>query len=485
VQPAFYNTLGRRREPLETLEPGKVRVYTCGPTVYDHAHIGNLRTFVFEDVLRRSLRFLGYDVFQVMNITDVDDKTIARAGELGVSLADYTEPFTESFFEDLATLHVERAEVYPRATEHVPEMIALVEQLVEKGYAYESEGSIFFRIAQDRDYGRLSGFDLDQVRQGERVADDEYSKEDPRDFVLWKGVKPGEPHWDSPWGPGRPGWHLECSAMSMKYLGESFDIHCGGVDNIFPHHENEIAQSESATDKPFARHWLHSEHLIVEGEKMSKSLGNFYTLKELLAAPDKPAKPRAIRYLLLSVHYRKKLNFTLGGLDDAEAALRRVDQMRFALESAQERSSSEATSVAAVAQRLETDFAAALADDLNVSKALATVFDFVRAVNKAIEGDSLVEGDKAIVLAALAKVDKVLGVLDPSDWPALVPDATGAAGEAGRLTDADIEALILERKAARAAKDFARSDQIRDQLAAQGIVLEDTAQGTRWKRDGN
>ncbi|MFQ5527905.1 MAG: cysteine--tRNA ligase, partial [Thermoanaerobaculia bacterium] len=312
--PSFYNTLGRGSEPLDPVDPGKVRIYTCGPTVYGHAHIGNLRTFLFEDILRRSLRYLGFDVVQVMNLTDIDDKTILGAAEQGVTLDEYTQPFIDSFFEDLETLHIEPAEQYPKATEHIPEMIALVEKLVEEGYGYESDGSIFFRIASDEDYGRLSGFDLDQVRQGERVASDEYDKEDARDFVLWKGAKPGEPSWDSPWGPGRPGWHLECSAMSMKYLGETFDIHCGGVDNIFPHHENEIAQSESATGKPFARHWLHSEHLIVDGEKMSKSLGNFYTLKELL---ERGAKPRAIRYLFLSVHYRKKLNFTFEGLDDA------------------------------------------------------------------------------------------------------------------------------------------------------------------------
>ncbi|MCH7666805.1 MAG: cysteine--tRNA ligase [Acidobacteria bacterium] len=509
--PSFHNTLGRRQEPLETLQPGKVKLYTCGPTVYDHAHIGNLRTFVFEDILRRSLRYLGYEVYQVMNITDVDDKTIARAREQQLSLADYTRPFTESFFEDLRTLHIEPAEQYPRATEHVPEMIALVERLVEKGYAYESEGSIFFRIAQDEDYGRLSGFDLDQVRQGDRVVDDEYSKEDPRDFVLWKGAKPGEPHWDSPWGPGRPGWHLECSAMSMKYLGETFDIHCGGVDNIFPHHENEIAQSESATGKPFARHFLHAEHLIVDGEKMSKSRGNFYTLKDLLEHPTKPAEPRALRYALLSVHYRKKLNFTLAGLDDAEAALRRVDQMRFALEHATEK---EAVAVdlrvdrgggalRPAVERLENDFAAALADDLNVSKALATVFDFVRTVNKVIESGSLENGDKARVLAALASVDDVLGVLDPADWPVNRPPTGPPNGSVdgppkapadrpvdaeaetrdNQLSDDDIEALIQARTDARADKNFARADEIRDQLTEQGIVLEDTPQGTRWKRN--
>lgn len=494
--PSFYNTLGRRLEALETVRPGEVGLYTCGPTVYNHAHIGNLRTFVFEDILRRSLRYLGYEVRQVMNITDIDDKTIERAREQGLSLEEYTRPFIESFFEDLETLHVEPAERYPKATEHVAEMIALVEKLVEKGYAYESEGSIFFRIAEDDDYGRLSGFDLEQVRQGERVAEDEYSKEDPRDFVLWKAAKPDEPHWDSPWGSGRPGWHLECSAMSMKYLGETFDIHCGGVDNIFPHHENEIAQSESATGKLFARHWLHSEHLIVDGEKMSKSLGNFYTLKELVAHPAKPAEPRALRYMLLSVHYRKKLNFTLGGLDDAAAALRRVDQMRFALAHATERvaprqdsGEGEAKAIGGEVDRLRAGFAAALADDLNVSKALASVFDFVRAVNRALEGRGLARGDKTRVLEALAKVDTVLGVLDPSEWAQSVTAATISSAAAphpptvtaGR-SDSEIEDLVEERNRARAAKDFARSDEIRDQLTEQGIVLEDTPQGTRWKR---
>src|SRR5581483_7828793 len=275
----FFNTLGRRLEPLVTVEPGQVRIYTCGPTVYNHVHIGNLRTFLFEDLLRRSLEYLGWRVTQVMNLTDVDDKTIRGAQEKGVALDDYTAPYIESFFGDLDALHVERAEQYPRATRHVPEMIALTERLMRAGVAYENEGSVWFRIAADPGYGKLSGIDLEQVQRGERVASDEYGKEDVRDFVLWKGAKPGEPQWDSPWGPGRPGWHIECSAMSMKYLGETFDIHCGGVDNMFPHHENEIAQSECATGHPFATMWLHSEHLIVEGQKMAKSLGNFFTLK--------------------------------------------------------------------------------------------------------------------------------------------------------------------------------------------------------------
>ena len=469
--PQFFNTLGRALVPFEPLEEGHVRLYTCGPTVYGHAHIGNLRAFVFEDVLRRALRFLGYRVTQVMNLTDVDDKTIEKAGAQGVSLAEYTRPFIESFFADLETLHVERAEHYPRATEHVPAMVELVGRLMEKGYAYEADGSVFFRIAADEDYGRLSGFDLEAGRQGERVASDEYGKEDGRDFVLWKGAKPGEPAWDSPWGPGRPGWHLECSAMSIEYLGETFDMHTGGVDNIFPHHENEIAQSESATGKPFARYWLHTEHLIVDGEKMSKSLGNFYTLKDLLA---RGVAPRAMRYLLLATHYRKKLNFTFEGLDDAAHALARVDQMRFRLEHARERDAGD-PALPALCDRALEDFTAALADDLNAAGALGPLFTFVKAVNVAIEEGRLARGDKARVRAALARMDEVLAVLDPALWESGADEAAGPADE-------EIAALVAERQSARAARDFDRADRVRDRLAALGVVVEDTPDGPRWKR---
>ena len=466
----LYNTEGRRLETFEPAEDGRVRLYTCGPTVYNHVHIGNLRTFVFEDVLRRSLRYLGYEVLQVMNLTDVDDKTIRGANEAGVSLEEYTAPYIDSFFEDLDALHVERCEEYPRATRHIEEMIELTRRLVESGHAYEQDGSVFFRIASDEDYGRLSGVDVENVQRGARVASDEYEKEDVRDFVLWKAAKPGEPAWDSPWGPGRPGWHIECSAMSMRYLGESFDIHCGGVDNIFPHHENEIAQSESATGKPFVGTWLHSEHLIVEGQKMSKSLGNFFTLKDLL---EKGQDPRAIRYLLVSVHYRQKLNFTFAALEAAGSALRRLDEHRFRLESARETGEPRQAAIEA-AERLEEDFASALADDLNLSAALAALFGFVKDTNILLEESGLGEGDRERLLAALDRVDGVLGVLDPETW------RTAVEGEGP--TDEEIEALISERRAARESRDFARADEIRDRLADQGIVLEDTADGTRWKR---
>jgi cysteinyl-tRNA synthetase len=469
-QPVFFNTLGRRLEPLDPLVPGQVRIYTCGPTVYDRAHIGNLRTFLFEDLLNRSLRFLGYEVTQVMNLTDVDDRTIQRSQDTGKSLDEITAPVTEAFFADLDALAIERADHYPKATEHIAEMIALIERLIAAGYAYESDGSIFFRISEDEDYGRLSGHDLGQVRQGERVVSDNYDKEDVRDFVLWKAAKPGEPSWDSPWGAGRPGWHIECSAMSMKYLGESFDIHCGGVDNIFPHHENEIAQSESATGKPFVRTWIHAEHLIVDGQKMSKSLGNFYTLDDLIA---QGSDPRAIRYLMLSVHYRDKLNFTLEALDAAKGALKRLDEMRFRLAHATEASLGGSRLVATTDQMLEA-FETALGNDLNVSEALAALFGLVREVNTAIDNDALVNGDREHVLKALARLDEVLGVLDPEAWRT-------EAGSEG-LSDEDIDALVAEREQARADREWGRADEIRDQLQTAGIVLEDARDGTRWKR---
>jgi cysteinyl-tRNA synthetase len=467
LAPTFYNTLGRRLQVVAPLVPGELRIYTCGPTVYNRVHIGNLRTFLFEDVLVRALRFLGYGVTQVMNLTDVDDKTIRDAAAQGKSLDDFTAPHIASFFADLATLHVEPAAAYPRATHHIAEMIAIVERLLAKGFAYESDGSVWFRIAADDDYGKLSGIGLEQMRRGERVAADEYEKEDVRDFVLWKGAKPGEPAWDSPWGPGRPGWHIECSAMSAKYFGETFDIHCGGVDNIFPHHENEIAQSESANERPFVKLWLHAEHLIVDGEKMSKSLGNQFTLSDLLG---RGAEPRALRYLLLSVHYRQKLNFTFDSLAGAANALRRVDEMRFRLAHAAENGAARPL-VADAAGRLHDDFAAALADDLNVSSALAAVYGFVREVNVAIEKGEIGEGDRARVLAGLADVDRVLGVLDAAAW---------TSAEAG--DDAAVEELVQARLAARQRRDFAAADRLRDQLGELGIVLEDTPQGTRWKR---
>ncbi len=473
----LFNSLGRRLETFRPLEPGKIRLYACGPTVYNHVHIGNLRTFLFEDFLRRSLRFLGFEVTMVMNLTDVDDKTIRGAREHGATLDDFTAEYIDSFFSDLDTLGAERVEAYPRATRHIAEMIELVESLLARGFAYQSDdGSIFFRITEDGDYGRLSGIDLSQVRQGSRVASDEYEKEDVRDFVLWKAAKDDEPEWaswDSPWGKGRPGWHIECSAMSMKYLGESFDIHCGGVDNMFPHHENEIAQSESATGKTFVSTWLHSEHLIVDGHKMSKSLGNQFTLPDLL---QRGADPRALRYLFIASHYRQKLNFTFESLQAAGAALRRLDEMAFRLASAKESGEPQAKVATACEQLLES-FAAALADDLNASAAFAALFNFVKEINKAIEV-GLGDDDRQRIQDALRRVDAVLGVIDPEPWKG----RTGAVATDDGLSDEAIEDLLEQRREARGGRDFAAADRIRDTLVEAGIVLEDTPEGTRWRR---
>jgi cysteinyl-tRNA synthetase len=464
----LFNTLGRQVSDFSPIEPGHVRLYTCGPTVYNVVHIGNLRTFVFEDVLRRRFLARGDRVTQVMNLTDVDDKTIQGAREAGLSLGDFTAKYADAFFQDIARLNVDPAERYPKATDHVPEMIELIRRLAERGHTYEAEGSVYFRIATFPGYGKLSGIDLDQMRRSERVVDDEYEKEDVKDFALWKAAKPGEPSWPSPWGEGRPGWHIECSAMSTKYLGEHFDIHTGAVDNIFPHHENEIAQSEGATGEPFVDVWLHAEHLIVDGEKMAKSKGNFYTLDDVLARRDDPA---AVRYLFLSVPYRKKLNFTWEGLAGAAAAL---DRIRSAAVRLDEVAASAATKPGAFpaaerAARFREEFDSGLDDDLNTAAALAAVFNFLRVVNGAIDDGSLDSAGARTAREALTGADSVLGVLPGG------PDALSA----------EVEDRIAARNAARERRDFAESDRIRDELAKKGIVLEDTPGGTRWKRSSS
>ena len=461
----LFNTLGRRMTDLTPLDAGHVRMYTCGPTVYNVAHIGNLRTFLFEDVLRRHLKASGLAVTQIMNITDIDDKTIKGAASEGVSLADFTARFTDLFFRDLARLNVEPAERYPKATEHVPEMVALIERLKTRGHTYESEGSVWFKISTFPNYGQLSQIDLSQTRRGERVAEDEYEKEDVRDFALWKSAKPGEPSWPSPWGPGRPGWHIECSAMSMKYLGEHFDIHTGAVDNIFPHHENEIAQSEGATGHPFVNLWLHAEHLIVDGEKMAKSKGNFYTLDDVLARRNDPP---AVRFLLLSVPYRKKLNFTWEGLDGAASA---VDRIRSAAARFDEIAAAGVTKpgryqASERVARLRQDLAVAMDDDLNTAQAQGALFPFLRDVHAAIDAGSLDSEGARAAADALRQADRVFGVL-PAKAEAL---------------SAEIEGRIAARNAARGRRDFAEADRIRKDLAAEGILLEDGPSGTRWKR---
>ena len=453
----IFNTMTRSLEALVPLDGKHVRMYTCGPTVYNAAHIGNFRTYVFEDLLRRQIKRSGYGITQVMNLTDVDDKTIRGALAAGVSLDAYTAPYKQMFFEDLDKLGIERAEHYPAATDHIDEVIALIERLFEKGYAYQSEdGSVYFSIAKFADYGRLGKIDLAGMRAGARVAHDEYEKENVADFALWKAwdEQDGSVRWDSPWGAGRPGWHIECSAMSMRYLGDSFDIHTGGVDNIFPHHDDEIAQSEGATGKPFVRYWMHSAHLIVDGKKMSKSAGNFYTLREILG---KGYSGREVRYVLLSAHYRQQLNFTFEAVAAAKTALGRIDAFTTRLVD----QGGEGGALPAWAVEAGASFDAAMDADLNLPEALAAVFALVHAGNKALDqGES---GFGQAVLAMLADMDRVLGVL--AKPMASIPD--------------DVQALLTERAVARAAKDWPRSDQVRDALAQMGWVVKDTPEGQK------
>jgi cysteinyl-tRNA synthetase len=460
----FYNTLTRRADPFEPLEAGRVRLYTCGPTVYNAAHIGNFRSYVFEDLLRRYLKFKGFQVTQVMNLTDVDDKTIKGAREAGLSLHEFTRPFKDMFFEDMKTLRIEPAEHYPAATDHIPEMIGLIEQLMKKAFAYRSEdGSIYFSIKKFPAYGRLAHLDLSGLKAGARVAQDEYEKENVADFALWKGwdEKDGEVGWDSPWGRGRPGWHIECSAMSMKYLGESFDIHTGGVDNIFPHHEDEIAQSEAATGKPFVRFWLHCAHLIVDGRKMSKSLGNFYTLRDLLG---RGYSGREIRYTLMATHYRQGLNFTFDSLQAARAALDRLDEFRQRLDL--KAAGTDAGRTPAWVDAARAGFAAALDDDLNISGALGVLFDMVHAGNKALDAGETDGSAARAALDALADMDRVLGLLQ---------------GEAG-TADAAIQELVARRQQARAEKNWSEADRLRKELLALGWTVKDTTKGPQLKK---
>jgi cysteinyl-tRNA synthetase len=459
----LYNTMTRRLEDFEPLDNDHVRMYTCGPTVYDFAHIGNLRTFLFEDILRRTLKLFGYRVTQVMNLTDVDDKTIREAAAAGLQIRDYTDRFIEAFFDDLDTLRIERAEHYPRATDYVPQMVELVRRLESTGHAYRSDGSIYYRISSFPGYGKLSGVRPEDNRAGTRVDTEEYEKEDARDFVLWKGARSGEPVWETDIGPGRPGWHLECSAMSIALLGETFDIHTGGVDNIFPHHENEIAQSEGATGAPFARFWLHAEHLVVEGEKMAKSKGNFFTLRDLL---DKGYDPVVLRYLLISVPYRQKLNFTTDGLHAAEQAVDRIANTLRRLDNTPAADGDGALDKRVIAE-FTRDFFSSLGDDLNTARALAALHTLLHQIHAALDEGGISASIRGSIQEALDNADRVLDIF---------PEQTTAE-------DADdVQQLIDERTAARENRDFARADAIRDELAERGIVIEDTPHGTVWHK---
>ncbi|MBI4368062.1 MAG: cysteine--tRNA ligase [Candidatus Omnitrophica bacterium] len=465
----LFNTLSGTLEELKLLRKGEVSLYTCGPTVYDYAHIGNFRTFVFEDLLRRFLEYQGLKVKHVMNITDVDDKTIAGANRDGKKLQDFTQPYIDAFGEDLKTLNIlppNHPEHPPRATEEIKAMVALIEKLVAKKIAYVNDGSVYYRVSTFPNYGKLSKKKLEGNIQGARVDVDEYEKEEAADFALWKKAKEGEPAWDSPWSKGRPGWHIECSAMSMKYLGETFDIHAGGEDLIFPHHENEIAQSEGATGKPFVKYWLHAKHLLVNGEKMSKSKGNFYTLRDLL---QKGYDPMAIRYALLSVHYRQQLNFTLEGMGASQEALKRIRDFWYersfgAMRPEKQKGSGK---LSILLKRTKQDFSEALENDLNVPQALGIIFAFIKSGNLISKDEIGTDEDKQAD-KFFNEVDDILGVFSKLFFTQDIP--------------LDIRKLVEERQKVRKEKDFSRADNLRNQVRKKGFILEDTASGTRVKK---
>jgi cysteinyl-tRNA synthetase len=463
----LYNTLTRAKEPFVPLRPGEVRMYSCGPTVYNHPHIGNLRTFLWSDLLRRYLQWRGFRVTQIMNITDVEDKIIRNANAAGQDIHTYTAPYIEAFHAALRELRVRPADAYPRATEYIPQMVALVEQLEQRGHTYAADGSTYFKVSTLPGYGKLARIEIDTTSEFSRIESDEYEKESARDFVLWKAKKDGEPSWPTALGEGRPGWHLECSAMSMDLLGETFDIHTGAVDLIFPHHENEIAQSEGATGKPFVRFWIHGEHLNIDQQKMSKSLGNIYTLREI---QEMGYDALALRYALLSVPHRTKLNFTTQSLDDAKSALARIESFLLRVDELSKSGPHGAKESDGHAEeligRFLIAFQEAMDDDLNTAGALAALFTLIRDANTAIDAGRITPADAEGVKTALLKIDPVLDIFPTRE----------------ESLDAEIEALIAQRQAARKARNFAESDRIRDELVARGILLEDTPQGVRWRR---
>jgi cysteinyl-tRNA synthetase len=490
----LFNTLSGKLEEFHPLEDNLVRMYACGPTVYDYGHIGNFRTFVAVDVLRRFLKQSGYKIKHVMNITDVEDKIIRNAARDGVTVQEYTKKYTQAFLEDADALNIEHPELLVKATDHIQEMAHFIAELRDKGYAYAADdGSYYFRIAKFPEYGKLSKKDFAGMADGARVDVDEYEKDNARDFALWKAPKPGEAQWDTEIGPGRPGWHIECSQMSMKYLGESFDIHCGGEDLIFPHHENEIAQSESLTGKQFVRYWVHSRFLLVEGEKMAKSAGNFYTVRDLVLMGHKPS---SIRFLLMSVPHHKQLNFTFDGLTQAANSVERLRNFKLRLQTSKFEAGSN-PSVAELAERASAEMRAAMQDDLNTARALGAVFDMVRDVNAAVDGGQVKQDDVAKILKTLEQFDELFAVLKDDDaakvratveWATAegkadkISPVAAEIAKAASLSDAEVEELVAEHSQARQSRNFARSDAIRNQLAENGIVLENTKDGVRWKR---
>jgi cysteinyl-tRNA synthetase len=473
----LQNTLTNRKEVFTPMRAGEVRMYTCGPTVYDYAHIGNYRTFVFQDILRRFLRSRGLRMDHVMNLTDVDDRIIQNAAEKGISIFDYTAKYIEAFKEDMNALSCESPEHLVRATDHIADMVKLIQELDSKGLTYRSDGSIYYRIAKFPNYGKLSKVDLSGIQTGARVEVDRYEKTDARDFALWKAPKPGEHFWETEIGPGRPGWHIECSAMAMKYLGDTLDIHTGGIDLAFPHHENEIAQSEAATGHPFVRYWLHAEHLIIDGEKMSKSLGNFYTLRDLFK---KGHKPSTVRYLLASVPYRRQLNFTADSIQQAASSVERLRNFVARLNEGRFPAGSN-PAMQARAEQAIVDFEAGLADDLNTAVALAAIFDLVRDVNTAMDRGEFRQQDVAHVLDALRTFDQIFALLEDNDDSKL--QSIGMGSSAPEISPDQIESLIAERHKAREQRNFRRADEIRQELAERGILLEDIRDGgVRWKK---
>lgn len=466
----FYNSLTHRVEPLDPIHPGKIGMYTCGPTVYNYAHIGNFRCYAFEDILKRTLLASGLKVRHVMNLTDVDDKTIRGSQAEHLPLGEFTRKYKDAFFQDIKTLRMIPADVYPAATETIPEMIELIQKLFDKGIAYQAEDkSVYFSIAKWPHYGQLVKIDRDAMRVGVRVKMDEYAKDSMADFALWKAwdQADGDVWWDSPWGRGRPGWHIECSAMSSKYLGKTFDLHCGGVDNMFPHHEDEIAQSEAANGCRFVNMWMHCAHLMVENQKMSKSLGNFYTLKDIL---DKGYSGREIRYVLIGTYYRQSLNFSFQALEEARGNLQRIDAFRERLQDvAKHGAEGDATPEQAAAfEKAVAAFLAALQDDLNVSAGLGVLFDFLRESNRELDAGAFTAADARGALEALGKMDEVLAVMEPDASELKVPE--------------EIQKMADERQAARAAKDWAKADLLRKAIDEAGWIVKDTPKGPQLLR---
>ena len=463
----FFNTLTRRKDKFTSLEKGKVKLYTCGPTVYDFSHIGNFRAFIFEDLLKRWLEYCGFEVTHVMNLTDVDDRTIKSSGEQKKPLSEITERYIKAFFEDLAMLNIEKADCYPKATEHVPEMVALTKKLIEKGYGYRGkDGSIYYDISKFKHYGKLAKIRVNELKLGARVKADEYAKEEAQDFALWKSWDEGDGDvfWETELGKGRPGWHIECSAMSMKYLGETLDIHCGGVDNLFPHHENEIAQSEAATGKKFVNYWLHNEHLLVEGKKMAKRLGNYYILSDLTV---KGYDLKAIRYLIMATHYRQQINFTFEGLEAAKSAIERLTNFTYRLLNTNGKKCGQ--ELKKLMDDVQERFDGAMSDDLNISVALAALFDFVRDVNNLLDKNMLSEEEAEKTHKLMMKLDKVLGVI-------------GEISKEEKLSE-EAQKLIRKREEARKTKDWKTADEIRQQLKVMGVIIEDTPQGMKWRTE--